>query len=89
MFDAAVAQLLFEAGREDGYLFDIEVLALAQRWGYEVVEVPISWSEREGSKVRFFQDSVRMFGGLWRLRSMLRLQPEMKVPAAVGERKAA
>ncbi len=89
MFDGAVGRMLFDAGTERGYLFDIEVLALARRWGYEVAEVPVNWSEREGSKVRFFRDSLRMFAGLWRLRSQLRLQPAMRVPEVAEERRAA
>jgi dolichyl-phosphate beta-glucosyltransferase len=89
MFDGAVGRMLFDAGAETGYLFDIEVLALARRWGYEVAEVPVNWSEREGSKVRFVRDSMRMFTGLWRLQSQLRLQPEMRVPDVGEQRRAA
>ena len=88
MFDGPVGRMLFSAGVEDGYLFDIEVLALAQRWGYAVAEVPVNWSERNGSKVRFVRDSVRMFAGLWRLRSQIRRQAATPTPAA-KDRKAA
>lgn len=75
MFQAGAGKALFELSQETGYLFDIEVLALAQRSGWSVKEVAVNWSEKPGSKVRFFRDSLRMFAGLWRLRRRLRSLP--------------
>ena len=65
------------------------MLALARRWGYPVAEVAVNWSEREGSKVRFIRDSVRMFAGLWRLRAQLQSQPATRAVEPLEERKAA
>jgi len=75
MFEADAGRTLFATGAETGYLFDIEVLALAERWGYPVAEVAVNWHEQPGSKVRFVRDSVRMFAGLWRLRRRLLTLP--------------
>lgn len=86
MFTAAAARELFAAGTETGYLFDVELLALAERRGLSVAEVAVNWAERPGSKVRFFRDSARMFAGLWTLRRRLAALPVV-VPAA--DRKAA
>ena len=72
MFEAHVGRTLFERSQENGYLFDIEVLARARRLGMQVAEVAVNWSEQAGSKVRFVRDSLRMFAGLWRLRRRLR-----------------
>lgn len=87
MFEARAGRTLFEHSLETGYLFDIEVLALAKHFGYEVAEVAVNWSEQPGSKVRLVRDSLRMFAGLWRLRRRLRTMPA--VPLRVDERKAA
>jgi dolichyl-phosphate beta-glucosyltransferase len=87
MFEAVAGRALFSAGVEAGYLFDIEVLALAERSGLAVAEVAVNWAERPGSKVRFVRDSLRMFGGLWRLRRQLRAVPAVVI--AAGERQAA
>lgn len=89
MFVGDVGRALFAAGQELGYLFDLEVLALAARSGYPVVEVPVSWSERAGSKVRLFRDSYRMFRGLWRLRGRLRGLPTPVPVPLPADRKAA
>lgn len=89
MFDGTAGRELFAAGWETGYLFDVEVLALAERFGYLVAEVPINWSERPGSKVRLVRDSVRMLRDLWRLRGRLR-RGAINTPAiAATARKAA
>jgi dolichyl-phosphate beta-glucosyltransferase len=80
MFDGPLGRDLFSASRETGYLFDVEVLALAHHHGYSVVEVPVNWSERPGSKVRLIRDSLKMLRDLWRLRSRLRTLPP--IPAS-------
>lgn len=40
--------------------FDVEVLFLAHKWGYRVVEVPIRWYHAPGSKVQPAKDTLRM-----------------------------
>lgn len=86
MFDAEAAKRLFGQAREDGYLFDIEVLALARRSGLTIDEVAVSWSEIAGSKVRLVRDSLRMFAGLWRLR---RRMTQLPILAPAKKRRAA
>ena len=44
-----------------GFGFDPELLFLIQRFGGKVVEVPVRWSNDRATKVRFLQDSTRMF----------------------------
>jgi dolichyl-phosphate beta-glucosyltransferase len=51
-FEASVAKQLFGHTTLDGFAFDVELLALAQAWGIEVVEVPVRWSAEEGSTMR-------------------------------------
>jgi dolichyl-phosphate beta-glucosyltransferase len=72
MFRAEVAKRLFESCTEEGYLFDLYVIAMAERLGYRSVEIPIHWSEVPGSKMRLVRDSVRMIAGLWRIYVKLR-----------------
>jgi dolichyl-phosphate beta-glucosyltransferase len=51
---------IFEAARLDGFGFDVELLYLAHRAGLRIREIPVRWNHSAGSKVRFFQDSLRM-----------------------------
>jgi dolichyl-phosphate beta-glucosyltransferase len=68
LFRRETARQLFSSAREDGYLFDLEVLGLARRMGMPVVETPVEWNEIAGSKVRIIRDSWKMLWGLLRVR---------------------
>lgn len=52
LYRADVARELFAQGRIDGFGFDFEILFLARRAGYAVVEVPVRVEHRLGSSVR-------------------------------------
>ncbi len=67
-FAGARAQALFEQQRLDGFGSDVEVLYLARRFGIPVMEVPIVWHYRSGSKVRPVQDTFRMLADLAAIR---------------------
>jgi hypothetical protein len=60
---------ILEGARIAGFAFDVELLYLAQRAGLCIREIPVRWNHSEGSKVRFFQDSLRMLGEVIALRA--------------------
>jgi dolichyl-phosphate beta-glucosyltransferase len=60
LFERSVAQDLFSMGCINGYGFDLELLFLAQRRCYRVIEVPVNWTDQPGSKVRLLRDGVAM-----------------------------
>ena len=47
----------------DGLSFDIELLYLARKRGYRIVELPIPWYFRAESKVNLFQDTLQNGAG--------------------------
>jgi dolichyl-phosphate beta-glucosyltransferase len=51
-FEAQVAKTLFEETTLDGFAFDVELLALAQARGFEIIEMPVHWSAQQGSTMR-------------------------------------
>jgi dolichyl-phosphate beta-glucosyltransferase len=69
LFRSAVAQDLFSRMRINGFTFDVELLIMARRRGYQVMEVPVNWSHKPGSKVRLSLDSIRMAADLFRIRA--------------------
>jgi dolichyl-phosphate beta-glucosyltransferase len=56
-FRAEAANNIFKLQALTGWSFDVEVLFIAHRWGYRIVEVPIPWYYGANSRVRVFQDS--------------------------------
>ena len=68
LFETRAAREMFRRQRLERFGFDVEVLYLARRLGYRVIEVPVRWSHAEGTKVSMFRDSLNMFLDLVRIR---------------------
>jgi glycosyltransferase involved in cell wall biosynthesis len=64
LFRADVAKELFAAQLIDGFSFDLELLWLAQRKGYPVAEVGVSWFDAPGSKVAPLRTSMGFLASL-------------------------
>lgn len=71
LFSASAAEALFPRLTTDGFAFDVELLALARRAGYQVREVGIVWHGRHESRVAVgrgaaaFGDVVRIAWNGW------------------------
>jgi dolichyl-phosphate beta-glucosyltransferase len=68
LFRFEVAQDLFSRMRMNGFSFDVELLVMARKLGYQIAEVPVNWTHQPGSKVRLAGDSVAMAVDLFRIR---------------------
>jgi len=60
LFKREVGKRVFEKQRFERFSFDIEILRIAQRAGYKIVEVPVNWHHVTGSKVNVVKDGLRM-----------------------------
>jgi len=58
---AEVARDIFPFQTLTGWAFDVELLYIADRHGYRILEIPIDWHFNADSKVRVLRDSWRMF----------------------------
>ena len=59
-FRAEVADKIFRCQSISGWSFDIEVLYVARKYGYQIVEVPIDWYFDTETKLRAVNDALRM-----------------------------
>jgi glycosyltransferase involved in cell wall biosynthesis len=71
-FNRKAAETLFPFQTIHGWTFDVEILAIAQKMGFKIVEVPIPWYYHDDSKVRVFRDSLKMARDLFRIRANVR-----------------
>ncbi len=67
-FSAKAAEELFSVQILNGWAFDVEVLFIAQKYGYKIVEVPVRWYYDDHSKINIFKDSIKMFKELIQIR---------------------
>lgn len=58
-FRREAAQEIFSRLEQDGFGFDVELLALAEILGFRVLELPVEWANASDSKVRPLRDGVR------------------------------
>ena len=47
--------------KDNHWFWDTEVLVLAQRMGYDVVEIPVRWKQGKETRVKIAKDSLYMF----------------------------
>jgi dolichyl-phosphate beta-glucosyltransferase len=59
-FRAGIAEDLFRHQTLTGWSFDIELLYIARRRGYKVIEIPIPWYFNPDSKLSAVQDAFKM-----------------------------
>ncbi len=67
-FRADVARDIFHVQTINGWGFDVEILFIAQKHGFQIVEVPINWYYRSHSKVHPVRDTVNMIREVWQVR---------------------
>ena len=61
LFTSESASVVFPLQNIDDFGFDVEILFIAQKKGFNISEVPVNWSDIKGTKVRLIRDSIRMF----------------------------
>jgi dolichyl-phosphate beta-glucosyltransferase len=68
VFRRDVALDVFPAQTLAGWAFDVEVLYIARRRGYRLVEVPINWYYSASSRISPLRDSINMLLEVLRVR---------------------
>ncbi|KAI1905973.1 dolichyl-phosphate beta-glucosyltransferase [Ophidiomyces ophidiicola] len=69
LFSRATLPFIIPHMHSEGWIFDVEMLMLAEFSRIPVVEVPIGWREVTGSKLNVIWDSIGMAWGLAMLRA--------------------
>ena len=67
-FQRHVALDLFNRQKLDGYMFDVEILYLAQRAGYRIAQVPVRWHDDGDSRLVLLGGNIRNAVDIFRIR---------------------
>ncbi|MGA9673552.1 MAG: dolichyl-phosphate beta-glucosyltransferase [Terracidiphilus sp.] len=59
-FTRAAAQTVFQLQTIEGWGFDPEILFIALKRGYKIVEVPVSWAHDERTRMSYLKDGMKM-----------------------------
>ena len=66
-FQHAVAKELFRRQKIDGYMFDVEILAIARRLGYRIEQVPIRWRDDADSRLNLVSGNLHNVRDIFRI----------------------
>lgn len=59
-FRHPAAQIVFRLQRIERWGFDPEILFIARKLGYSIVEVPVTWGHDERSRMSYLKDGMKM-----------------------------
>ncbi|MDD5643855.1 MAG: glycosyltransferase family 2 protein [bacterium] len=68
LFTKKAAENIFKLQKFDNFVFDVEILYIAKKLGFKIMEAPVRWYNSANSKVRPFRDALSMFIDLFKIR---------------------
>jgi dolichyl-phosphate beta-glucosyltransferase len=89
-FQHDLAKAVFRLQEIDGYMYDVEIIALALRMGAKLEQVPIRWRDDADSRLDLVAGNIQNLKDIFRIRRRLAaIRPERYAPArqAVGNSK--
>ncbi len=69
-FRREAARRLFGLQKLEGFSFDVEIVFLAQKLGFRLLELPVIWRNSAQSRVRVLWDPLVMLWDVLRIRSL-------------------
>ncbi len=84
-FRSDIAKTLAEAGKIDGFAFDIEILLLIERYGFSLLEMPVEVVDSDTSTVRAIPDGMGLLRDICRIRRAARSNAYPITPAEAIE----
>lgn len=67
-FTRAAAQTVFQLQTIDRWGFDPEILFIALKRGFKIMEVPVSWAHDERTRMSYLKDGMRMLQDIAQVR---------------------
>jgi glycosyltransferase involved in cell wall biosynthesis len=80
LFRRDAARALFETSILNGFAFDVEILARARRAHLNMIELPVQWTDQEGSTFRTLTDGLNAFRELRDVQHALNNEHDRRFP---------
>ena len=68
-FRRAAAQTIFRLQTIERWGFDPEILFIARKLGYKIIEVPVTWGHDERSRISYLKDGMKMLEEMAEIRA--------------------
>ncbi len=68
LFKTEKAKIICKLCKVDRFSFDVEMLFIANKLGFKVKELPVTWIDKKGSKVKIVRDSFKMLMDIFKIR---------------------
>ena len=81
-FDKASKDKVFESSQIEGWGYDAEILFLANKYGFCMVEKAVIWSNDERTKVKLYKAVPQTLGEIAKIRWMHSIKPALSPRAA-------
>jgi dolichyl-phosphate beta-glucosyltransferase len=72
LYRGEVARRLYSECTLDGFLFDVEIILLAQKYGFEIIEFPIVWSSDRDTRLKVGNTIIPVLRQIFALRRRFR-----------------
>jgi dolichyl-phosphate beta-glucosyltransferase len=82
-FRHGAAKAIFARQVIDGYMFDVEILAIATRLGLRIAEVPIQWRDDGDSRLNLVSGNLRNVRDIFRIGLTHRFSPKRSSAAVI------
>ena len=68
LYKKNIAKKLFTNLKILDFTHDIEIVLSSKKKGYKIIELPVNWIHKKGSKISIFRDSLKMFISLLKIK---------------------
>jgi len=68
LYQKSIAKKIFKKILISGYEHDLEIVLLAKKFVIPIIELPVSWTHKDLSKINVLVDSFEMFKGILKLK---------------------
>ena len=60
LYKSKVGKKLFKNLQDKGFAHDIEIVLRAEKFNFQITELPVKWEHKDNSKLNIFSDSFKM-----------------------------